>query len=268
MKLPDSAAVTAIIRAVAAEQIMPRFRRLGRDDVREKGPGDLVTVADEASERSLGRQLRDLLPGSVVLGEEGYAADPGVLSLLTGEAPVWIIDPLDGTSNFAAGRPIFGVLVALVRGGRTLAGWIHDPLADRTVACEAGGGSWLAGQRLQVQQQSHPAVMTGACAGRFTPPPPGPDGRPPALFAGSYNLNCAAHEYLRLLTGEGHFSLYHRLMPWDHAAGVLAHAEAGGFAARFDGSPYHPTDRDGGLLLAPNPTGWQRLRPLLLGDAA
>ena len=84
-------------------------------------------------------------------------------------------------------------------------------------------------------------------------------------FAGSFPLYCAGQEYLRLLDGRHDFSLYNRIKPWDHAAGVLLHREAGGYAAKHDGSPYRPTDRAGGLLLANDQETWERLNAALFG---
>src|SRR6185312_6369523 len=132
--LPDSERVARLIAETAETEIMPRFRHLTRDDIREKGPGDLVTTADVAAERRLGAALRDLLPGSQIVGEEAVAADPTLLSALDGSDPVWLVDPIDGTGNFASGRPVFATMVAFVRDGRALMGWIHDPVRRVTAA--------------------------------------------------------------------------------------------------------------------------------------
>src|SRR5262245_52401902 len=113
----DLESVDELIRAVAAEQILPRFRRLASHEVHEKSPGNLVTIADVEAERALTRELRQRLPGSVVVGEEAVAADPQVLDLLGGEAPVWILDPVDGMMNFTRSVARFAVMVALSRRG-------------------------------------------------------------------------------------------------------------------------------------------------------
>src|ERR1700730_15726265 len=126
--LPDAEKVGRLIAEIAAAEVMPYFQKLGHGDITEKGPGDLVTVADVAAERRLSAVLTDLLPGSLVVGEEAAAADPGVLEALAGDAPVWVIDPIDGTANFAEGKPVFAVMVALVRRGETVMAWIHDPV--------------------------------------------------------------------------------------------------------------------------------------------
>ena len=140
--------VEAIVREVADEAILPRFRALSDDEVTEKtGPQDLVTVADREAELLLARRLPDLVPGSVVVGEEGAAADRAVLSEL-GRAAVWIVDPVDGTGNFVAGSERFGVMVALVRGGETVLGVIYPPMDGRCALAEKGAGAAFGGEAL------------------------------------------------------------------------------------------------------------------------
>lgn len=267
LDLPDIDAVSSIIRDVAQRETLPYFRDLANAGVREKtGPGDLVTLADEAGERALTPRLMELLPGSTVLGEEAASVDPAVLDRVHGDAPVWIIDPVDGTINFANGRPLFAVIVALACRGETLAGWIHDPCDGRMATAVKGRGTLLNGHRVTVAKPVALGEMTGALSTRFCDPALGRqlDERGQALGP-RVCLSSAAQEYLRLLEGRAHFSLYHRLMPWDHAAGVLMHAEAGGHSALFDGTPYRPTTLDGGVMLAPDQESWQALHHHLFG---
>jgi fructose-1,6-bisphosphatase/inositol monophosphatase family enzyme len=268
--LPDIDRVSRLIEEAAAAEIMPRFRRLAAGDVREKAPGDLVTVADEAVEARLAPQLTSLVPGSIVVGEEGAAADPDLLDRLLDDRPVWIIDPVDGTSNFAEGRPAFAVMVALARGTQVMAAWIHDPVTARTAVAEAGEGAWLGGQRLSVAAApSDPGDMAGVLlAGFFGSRELGRrvDGRRNRVRA-LRSVRCAGLEYLRLASGEMHFSLFTKLMPWDHAPGVLLHREAGGYASYLEGGAYEPAAiKRSGLLLAPDPESWRQLHALLLGD--
>lgn len=271
LSLPIPGTVTNLIATVAEAVILPRFRQLGSGDIRQKtGPTDLVTIADEEAEALLTRRLTDLLPGSTVVGEEATAADETVLDRLSGTDPVWVIDPVDGTLNFAAGRPAFAVIVALVAGGETRMGWIHDPLNRRTAWAAAGQGAWMqeAGEnrRLRVAAPVPLAAMTGAMSTRYCEPEAGR--RLEERQAGLGPVVClasAAHEYIRLAEGRSHYSLYHRLMPWDHAAGVLIHGEAGGYTALVDGTPYRPTVRSGGLLAAPDRDSWEALHRHLFG---
>jgi len=112
--------VMRLMAEVAAAEIVPRFGKLGAGDVRDKGkPWDLVTVADIAAEAFLTTALGRLVPGSAVVGEEACAADAGVMAALGGAAPVWLIDPVDGTNNFVHGQPCFAVVIAYCEGGET-----------------------------------------------------------------------------------------------------------------------------------------------------
>ncbi len=263
--------VAGLIAEIAAEEIMPRYAKLAADDVREKGPGDLVTVADEAMERRLSPLLTDLLPGSRVLGEEAAAADPTLLERLAGGAPLWVIDPVDGTSNFAASEGDFGVMVALVKDDRVVAGWIHDPRDGRMATAERGSGAWLNGNRQRVAKvPADPAMLSGVLL---------------AGFFGNRELGrqvqarrdrvrtlksrrCAASEYFRLGSAEMHFALFTKLMPWDHCPGVLIHAEAGGYNNYIEGGAYVPSQTSkNGLMLAPDAASWRSLYEILIAPA-
>lgn len=267
----DPEAVADLLRQVASEEILPRFQSLARHEVSEKEGGEIVTVADVAVERFLERRFRDLLPGSRVVGEEGAAEDPAVLDLLAGADPVWLIDPVDGTNNFAHGRPCFAVMVALVEAREIVAAWIYDLPAGRMVIAESGGGAWLDGRRMRVSRVADPAAadvrnLRGTLhAGRMASPEVA---RQVAARRDRLNtlrsLHCAGAEYLRLAAGETDFTLYTRMMPWDHAPGLLIHREAGGHGRTFDDRPYDPARRDTpGLLMAPDPESWRALRAVL-----
>lgn len=138
MSAVDLSKVAAIIAEVSAAEIMPRFRNLAAGDIRKKKGDETVTVADEVAERALTPRLMALLPGSVVVGEESVAEKPELMDLLAGDAPVWVIDPIDGTRNFAAGKAEFAVMLALVRHNETLAAWILRPITGASYMAEAG----------------------------------------------------------------------------------------------------------------------------------
>ncbi len=137
---PDIAAVTAAMRETALREILPRFRRLEDDDMWRKKAGSLATVADMAAEKRLSGALGKLVPGARILAEEDVETNPAALDYLADDDPLWVIDPIDGTANFAAGREGFVIIVAYFAGGEVRAGWIHDPLGDVTVTAEAGAG--------------------------------------------------------------------------------------------------------------------------------
>jgi fructose-1,6-bisphosphatase/inositol monophosphatase family enzyme len=256
MTVPDLDRVARLIREVAETEILPRFRRLEEHHTWEKRPGSFVTVADEAAEKRLEDGLLRLAPGSVALGEEAAEQDSSIFERLLDDEPVWIIDPVDGTKNFAAGRPEFAVIVAYVVAGETLAGWIHDPVRNRTAMAAAGEGARTDdGKPLVIADPAPFVELSGVLGPRLTRHKPFS-----SQFAGISNSKSCGIDYVRLAAGEIHFAYYRGLMPWDHAAGALLHAEAGGFSSCLDGRPYRSSERGvGGLLLAPDRPTWQAI---------
>jgi fructose-1,6-bisphosphatase/inositol monophosphatase family enzyme len=268
----DLAALAELLRDAARVEILPRFRNLAAGAVREKdGPLDIVTEADEAAERLIAAGLARRFPGAVVVGEEATSADPSRLRWLADAELAFVVDPIDGTSNFAAGLPLFGVMAAAIVRGEVVATAIHDPMGNDTAFALRGEGAWIEtpeGRRsdLRVASSAPVTVMTGNVSWRFLPEP-----QRSIVCAnlprvgGSWDYRCAAHEYRLVAGGHCHFLFFNRLMPWDHAPGWLLHQEAGGYSARLDGSDYTPMVTDGGLICAPDRDSWQLLRDALLG---
>lgn len=269
----DLAVVEQLVRAVARSEIMPRFRNLGAGDIVQKsGPMDLVTVADEAAEQRLTVGLHRLFPGCAVIGEEGATRDMALLNQVAIAPLCFVLDPIDGTYNFASGLPLFGVIVAIIAHGRTVGAIIHDPVADDTAMALAGQGAWMErpdGSRttLRVAAPAAPANMSGTISWRFMPEPRRSLVCSRLPRAGSsWDYRCAAHQYRLMAAGYCHYAVYNRLLPWDHAAGVLLHAEAGGYAAMLDGNPYDPAIMDGGMICAPDAQSWAALRTALFEE--
>ncbi len=264
------AEVVQLVRAVARTEIMPRFRALAPDDVQTKsGPFDLVTVADEAAEARLSTGLQRLFPGCAVVGEEGATRDPGILTAIADAALCFVVDPIDGTANFCAGLPLFGTIVAVVCRGQVVGAVVHDPVGDDTATAWQGEGAWLE-NALGIRTALHVAApapvssMSGAVSWRYMPEPQRSlVCRNLPHFGIVWDYRCAAHQYRMLAAGHCHFVAFQRLLPWDHAAGWLLHHEAGGWSARLDGSPYTPTEAEGGLICAPDEASWHRVRDAL-----
>jgi fructose-1,6-bisphosphatase/inositol monophosphatase family enzyme len=263
--IPDPARIAAAMRATAAAEILPRFGRLAPAEVREKRPGETVTAADTAAEAMLAGLLEDIFPASVV-GEEGVEADPRLLERLGRSDPLWIVDPVDGTDNFAKGDKRFGMIVAFADRGETLAGWILDPLADRLVWAAKGQGAWSNGTRLSTARPAPLAELAGTAGlrARERLDARRQAGTTPDLPRTVARYGTIALEYLDLARGEiAYMRCVGRLKPWDHAAGVLIHAEAGGYSQLAGGEgPYRivpPRTKDGTLLLAPDQTSWESL---------
>ncbi len=265
----DTDKVGGIIREVAAEHILPYFRNLKAADIAYKIGDDPVTVADKEAEKALSTRLSDMLPGSKVLGEEAFSADQGVLDHVSGESPVWIIDPVDGTRNFVKGSCEFGVIVALAEQNQTIAGWIYDPTSDELISAEKGGGTFYKGQKLRVLPPAPIDKMHGFVGDRLV-----------AAYEKTSSINrigpivetmsAGAHEYPRLVLNQPHFgknkpqahfraSLFHS-NPWDDAAGVLIHQESGGHSAFWSGEAYRPSVMNRGLALAPDQASWDELK--------
>ena len=244
MKAPDIQAVTALIAEAAASLILPRFRHLRPEDIEDKSTSadrqDLVTAVDRDVEAWLTRQLERLDPGAVVVGEEAVHARPELLLAASGDEPVWIVDPIDGTKNFARGDDGFGVMVSRVAGGTTQAGWIMLPARGAMFVAEAGSGAWLNDQRISVPSDASDDAPRGSLFVRYMPP----DIRHRVTVAASREFDiladsaCAAVEYTDILRGHKDFAVYYRLLPWDHAAPALILSESGGSVRHLDGRPY------------------------------
>lgn len=264
--------VGAILARAAVQEILPRFRALRADQVRQKTSAfDIVTEADEAAEAVIAAGLREAFPGAIVVGEEGTERDPALLQAIGSAELAFVVDPVDGTKNFASGLPLFGVMAAAIRRGEIVAGVIHDPICRDFAYAVRDGGAWLeredgARTSLRVAPPVPAEKMEGVVGTTFLPQPlrDTVNGNLSKLGSSTW-LRCAAHEYRLAASGHCHLLLYNKLMPWDHAAGWLLHREAGGYSAHFDGTPYRPTDLAGGLICAPDEASWRAARTALLG---
>jgi len=258
--------VADLMREVAALEIMPRFRALKDGEVEEKSKGDYVTIADRQAELWLAPRLEALVEGSHVLGEEGVAADPSRLSLIESDAPVWTVDPVDGTSNFIAGRETFGVMVALVRNGVTERAWIYLPVPGDLALAERGGGAWWhsGGETLRLSAGQGPEDLNeivGAFNTRFMPDEWRKRVEGLASHVGrEANDLCSAVDYTSVARGLKDIVTYHRMMPWDHVPGSLIVREAGGvvrdMASKAD---YMPRTLAGPHLVARDEKTWHRV---------
>jgi myo-inositol-1(or 4)-monophosphatase len=224
---------TATEGARAGGAVLRRLFGTGSLDVRRKGANDFVTRADHESEERVVGIIRDAFPGHAILAEEG-----GVLGG-DGEHQ-WVIDPLDGTTNFLQGLPVWCVSVACQRGGELLAGAVYDPLGDRMFAAARGAGATLNGEPMEVSDR---AGLDGAFLATGYP------FRAHAAldrYLGAFRdvfrharairrCGAAALDLAHTAAGvyDGFFEF--RLSPWDIAAGVLLIREAGGVVTDLDG---------------------------------
>ncbi|BBC31755.1 Inositol monophosphatase [Streptomyces graminofaciens] len=239
-----SSDVEEAVRKAAAAEIMPRFRQLAAHEIDQKsGPHDLVTDADRRAELSLTDALSALLPGSLVVGEEAVHANPKTHEAIQGDAPVWIVDPVDGTRQFVHGEPGFCTLVAVAQGGVIRGSWTYAPALDRFAVAIRGRGATLDGEPLRAGSPepgrdlevatSHPDYTTpeqkAALLGLWT--------------AGVAPRACgsAGLEYLAIARGRLDATAFSWEAAWDHAAGLLLVEEAGGAHLTLTGEPFRIT---------------------------
>ena len=260
MTLSLSREVTAVLHEAAQRAVLPHYQRLESHQIDAKAADDVVTVADKEAELILAEGLAKLLPEAAIVGEEAAHADPALLDRL-GDALCWIIDPIDGTNNFAAGKPPFGLMVALAEKGETIAGWIYDPLTGRLCHAHRGAGAWIGDERITARTTgAEPPVAAISLV--FMD-----QAKRAAMkdhIAPHYTLvdipRCAAEQYPRLVLGVNDCSIFERTLAWDHAPGVLFVNEAGGMAVRPNGRPYRVDEAHlPGLLGAASPALWHGL---------
>jgi fructose-1,6-bisphosphatase/inositol monophosphatase family enzyme len=249
--------VTRLVRDTAASLVMPSFRSLRPEDIAAKAtpgdPDDIVTITDKAAERHLMTELSGIVPDAVFVGEEAVCENPALVEALAQSAPAWLIDPIDGTKNFARGNPHFGIMLALVEGGVTRASWIALPATGDMVVAELGNGTRLNGTLMASSRV--PARLRGTVHDRLMPAEKANRVRRSLRhrFEPFPSTGSAATEYAAILRGEKDFVIYYRLLPWDHAPGALVLAEAGGSAQHLDGRAYAPLSEDQITIFAATP---------------
>jgi myo-inositol-1(or 4)-monophosphatase len=217
--------------------VLRRYRR--RFTVREKGRFDLVTEADLAAQEAIQRLLLEHYPDHAFLGEEQTA---GSITEAVCDRPTWIVDPLDGTTNYVHDVPIYAVSIGLAVDGELRVGVIYDPTRDELFHAAEGLGAWVGSERLQVSTAARleeALLSTGF--------PPDMVGQERSLRAwhhlsmrtrslrrtGSTALNLA---YVAAGRNDGFWT--YQAFPWDAAAGIVLIHEAGGRVSRPDGRPY------------------------------
>jgi myo-inositol-1(or 4)-monophosphatase len=252
--MPDFLPFMTEVARDAGALLMRHFR--ARVEIEYKGDVDLVTVADRESEALIVGRIRETFPQHDVLGEEGARTE-------TGSDFQWYIDPLDGTTNFAHGFPVFCVSMGLERKGERIAGVLYDPTRDELFAAEKGGGATLNGKRLQVSQVgklSEALVATGFPSHKRHQNPNIHFYHQITLRThGVRRAGSAALDLASVAAGRIDGFWEFNLNPWDTAAGVLIVEEAGGMVTDFSGGAFQIASRE---VCASN----GKLHPALLAE--
>ncbi|MBU0499233.1 MAG: inositol monophosphatase [Gammaproteobacteria bacterium] len=215
-----------LLARVGRDELLSRFHRVGS---RRKADGSLVTDADIASQRVIGEALAARWPGTLLLGEEMSREEQEAAIALTA-LPLWVLDPLDGTTNYAAGIPFFAISLALIEGGEVRFGMVHDPSRSETFLALKGEGAWLNGERLvlggdcesalgeSVAMVDFKRLERGLATSLVCAPP----------YRSQRGFGSVALEWCWLAAGRGHLYLHGGQKLWDYAAGELILREAGG----------------------------------------
>lgn len=223
-----------LVREQAQQHIMSRFRQV---DYRLKRDGSVITEADTAMQNALLQHLQHNWPDYALLGEEMTPEQQAQLLSSPGEG-LWIVDPLDGTSNFASGIPIFSVSIALIQHQQVTMGLIYDPVRDECFSALSDQGAWLNEQVLklddnrselkqciaQVDLKRLPKSMAVALA----------DTHP---YASQRNFGSGALDWCWLAAARSQLYVHGGQKLWDYAAGHLILKEAGGYSQTFEGEP-------------------------------
>jgi myo-inositol-1(or 4)-monophosphatase len=229
----------AEIASEAGALLMQHFQQHVK--VEYKGEADLVTIADRQSEALIRERIRERWPMHDILGEEEGLRD-------TGSDYRWYVDPLDGTTNFAHGFPVFCVSMALEYKGERIAGVVHDPTRNETFAAEKGSGAFLNQRRIQVSKASKLSECLLA-----TGFPSHKRHKNPNIFFyhqitlrthGVRRAGSAALDLCCVACGRFDGFWEFNLNPWDTAAGVLIVEEAGGKVTDFRGGPFQLDSRE------------------------
>lgn len=231
MSLPNLSVVVDAIRTIAAEEIMPRFEKVGFSI---KEDGSMLTEADIVSNQRIQAYLKQHWPDIDFLSEEMEPEQQA--TLLQNADWLWCLDPVDGTSNFAAGVPLFAVSLALFCKGEVVLAVTYDPVRDEAFTAQKGQGAWLNDQRLYCQPTKFPLSNAVAIVDfkrlpaelrqRLVTQPP---------FGSQRNLGTGALEWAWMAANRGHLYLHGGMKIWDLAAGTLLLSEAGGYACTLEG---------------------------------
>lgn len=231
---PATAQGDIALRAAFAAGRVLAGKFYGVREIRSKGFRDLVTDADFAADRATRRVLETAFPEYTIRSEED-AVPPAAT------AYVWLLDPLDGTTNYARGFPTFSVSLALVHRGRPIVGVVYDPLRRECFFAERGHGAFLNGRRIRA---SRVATIDRAIVGCEMARDPAARALGLKLFAAvaapgmtARIGGSAALSFCYVAAGRIDTYLQPTLSPWDVAAGILIVREAGGRVTHFDGSP-------------------------------
>lgn len=228
----DLSKLSHLIQQASKQELLPRFANVKRNI---KGDGSFVTEADLACQHAIQKQLEELYPEHVFLAEEMTEEEQA--DLINSEKPIWCLDPLDGTSNFAAGIPYFSVSLCLIHKGEVQLAIVYDPTRDECFSAQHGHGAFLNQQPLSMPVHSLPLKQCTALIDfkrldcrlktKLINNPP---------YASQRSFGSVALDWCWLAAGRVHVYLHGRSNIWDYAGGEFIFREAGGDSCSLDGN--------------------------------
>lgn len=247
--LPDRKFIEDLLKQVAKEEILPRFLKTGYEI---KDDGSLLTEADLAADHRISETLAEKYPDIAFLSEEMSLEQQE--SLLVNEPLLWCLDPLDGTSNFAAGMPLFATSLALFNKGEVVMGFTYDPIRDEMFSAVKDEGAWLNGNPLKCRPSGftmNKAIgivdfkrLKKPLREKILEKPP---------YKSQRNLGSCVLEWAWMAANRGHMYLHGGMKLWDLAAGTLILAEAGGYACTLDGEDvFRPAMKPRSVVISPD----------------
>jgi myo-inositol-1(or 4)-monophosphatase len=235
--MPHSALLNVMIAAArkTARALKRDFGEIEKLQVSLKGPANFVSSADRRAEETLYAELSKARPGYGFLGEEGGTRDGA------DKSHRWIVDPLDGTTNFLHGIPQFCISIALEREGAIVAGLIYNPATDEMFIAEKGKGAFMNDQRIRVAGRKRLADAVVACGLPHLGSPAfalshQETGVVQPQVAGLRRFGAAALDLAWVAAGRLDGYWERNIKPWDMAAGLIMVREAGGYASDCDGT--------------------------------
>lgn len=259
--LPDLKTIETLIRQVAKEEILPRFNRVG---YKVKEDGSLLTEADLSADKRIRESLAELYPDISFLSEE---MEPDQQEALVKESEkLWCLDPLDGTSNFAAGIPLFATSLALFVNGEVQIGITYDPIRDEMFSAVKGQGATLNGEPLRCHPSGFALNKTIAIVD-FKRLEPKLVTRllSDAPYKSQRNLGSCVLEWAWMAANRGHLYLHGGMKLWDLAAGTLILDEAGGYSCTLeDETVFRPAMNPRSVLISPDESLFEAWKTFLM----
>lgn len=247
--LPDLKELEKLVRQVAQEEILTRFNRVGYS---VKDDGSLLTEADLSADKRISEALATLYPEIAFLSEEMEVEEQE--RLLQESESLWCLDPLDGTSNFAAGVPLFATSLALFVKGEVQIAVTYDPVRDEMFSAVKGQGAWLNGDVLKCHPSGFALNKTIAIVD-FKRLKPNLVKRllSDAPYKSQRNLGSCVLEWAWMAANRGHLYLHGGMKLWDLAAGTLILDEAGGYACTLEGEKvFRASMKPRSVLISPD----------------